>query len=219
MGGDPAVSIVIPAKDESAYLPRTLASLDRLVGGPPFEVIVVDGRSEDETPEIATNWGARLVRGGDGIAGDRNRGAAVARGDWLAFLDADTTVHPDWLAAMYRFARERSLGAATSRCRMPGARAALMAATINHVFPRLRRPILPGFNFWIVRSVFDAHGGFPDVPNEDTALSRRLSPGLGVEYHPRRLVTHSPRRIESSGLTGTLWHYVRLDYRRLRADS
>ncbi len=220
MGGDaPAVSIIIPAKDEEDYLPATLASVSKLRSGPAFEVIVVDGRSEDATPVIAREWGARLVDGcGDGIGADRNRGAQIARGEWLAFLDADTIVDHAWLDELYRFVKDRDLGAASSRCRMPGIRARLMAATINHVFSRLTCPILPGFNFWIERSLFDTLGGFPEVPNEDTALSRRIDPGVGVAYHSRELVVHSPRRITASGLSGTVYHYARLDVQRLRTD-
>ncbi len=90
-------------------------------------------------------------------------------------------------------------------------RAKVMERTINHVFPRLERPILPGFNFFVHREAFLEAGGFPEVPNEDTAFSRALGRQLPTGYHDSVLVESSGRRIADSGLTGTLVHYVSLD--------
>ncbi|WP_135828429.1 glycosyltransferase [Halorussus halobius] len=232
---DPAVSFVVPAKDEADYLPDALDSLRRQRTDRAFEVLVVDGDSDDATPEIAREYGATLVdqpdpdfadagladggRRHSAIADARHRGAARASGDWLAFVDADTTVRADYLDAMLGFARAEGLAAASSRCRLVGpARATVMEATINRVFPRLRRPILPGFNLFVHREAYHAVGGFPDVPNEDTAFSRKLGREYATGYHPDALVETSARRIAASGLTGTLVHYLRLDYHRLRAD-
>ena len=156
---------------------------------------------------------------GDGIGAERHRGARAAEGDWLAFVDADTALDPEWLDQMLTFVQNRDLVAASSRCRMPGLRSSLMAATINEVFPRLQRPILPGFNFFVDAEVYRSAGGFPNVPNEDTAFSRRLSAHGNVAYHPDVLVETSPRRIAESGLSGTLYHYVKLDVKRIRGQS
>jgi hypothetical protein len=101
---------------------------------------------------------------------------------------------------------------------MDGLRPTLMQATINRVFPRLRRPILPGFNFFVDADVYSAAGGFPDVPNEDTAFSRHLARQYATAYHPDVLVESSGRRIHRDGLTRTLLHYVYLDVGRMRAD-
>lgn len=128
-------------------------------------------------------------------------------------------VRADYLTRMLGFAEAEDLAAASSRCRIAGPRRAkLMAATINHVFPRLERPILPGFNFFVRRDRFAAAGGFPDVPNEDTALSRALGRTARTGYCPSVLVETSGRRIAESGLTGTAWHYLRLDWERLFAS-
>ncbi len=91
-------SIVIPAYNEEALLPRTLrcveAAMARLAGRE-GEVIVVDNASSDRTPEIAAARGARLVREPHRqIARARNAGARAARGRHLVFLDADTLIPP-----------------------------------------------------------------------------------------------------------------------------
>ena len=235
---DPVVSFVVPAKDEEAYLPAALESIRDQRTDRDYETIVVDGDSDDATAEIAREYGATLAeQSGSRIAeqsgshshveeqprssiGDaRHRGAERADGDWLAFVDADTVVRPEYLDAMLAFARRRNLAGASSRCRMVGpARAKVMEATINHVFPRLDRPVLPGFNCFVRRDAYFEVGGFPDVPNEDTAFSRELGREWATEYHPEVLVETSARRIANSGLTGTLVHYLRLDWHRIRAE-
>lgn len=214
---DPTVSVVVPARNEAGYLPATLESLASQCFDA-FEVIVVDGDSEDATPEIAADWGARVVDGsGAGIGAGRDLGAEHARGEWLAFVDADTTVDPAYLEAMLGTVRTRDLAAASSRCLVPGVRSLPMELTINHVFPRLERPILPGFNFFVDAAVYEETGGFPNVANEDTAYSRQLGREYATGYCRRVLVETSPRRIRDQGLLGMTAHYLWLDYKRFRA--
>ncbi|WP_101297901.1 glycosyltransferase [Halegenticoccus soli] len=216
---EPTVSVIVPARDEAAYLPSTLASVRAMDTDVEYELVVVDGASEDETPEIAAAYGADVYDNrGRGIGDARHLGARHAAGDWYAFVDADTVVEPNYLDAMLSFVRERDLVAASSRCRMPGLRPAVMEATINRVFPRLSAPILPGFNFFVESGAYREVGGFPNVPNEDTAFSRRLAAYGETAYHPDVLVETSPRRIGELGLTGTLYHYLKLDWGRYRAD-
>ncbi|WP_247729171.1 glycosyltransferase [Halovivax limisalsi] len=218
---EPQVSIVVPARNEAAYLPATLSSVAGLETDRSYEVIVVDGDSADETAAIAREYGATVLEGpGTSIAAGRNRGAERARGEWLAFVDADTVVRQHYLDTLVGYAERNDLAAASSRCRITGPRRAkLMEATINHVFSRLSRPILPGFNFLIRRETFDAHGGFPAVSNEDTAFSRRLARTERTGYCPAVLVESSGRRIAERGLTGTLVHYARLDWGRIRSTN
>jgi len=97
-----SVSVVIPARDEAARLPRLLASLARQEG-PPFEVIVVDDGSRDATADLARRAGARLLTAGDRPEGWLGKpwachvGARGATGDLLVFLDADVCLAPDAL--------------------------------------------------------------------------------------------------------------------------
>ncbi|SER27816.1 glycosyltransferase [Natrinema salaciae] len=221
-GGDrgPDVSFVVPARNEADYLRGAVASLAALDTDYEYEVIVVDGGSSDDTPAVAREYGATVVdEGGSSIGAARNLGANRAAGEWLAFVDADTRVRANYLTELLGFAEANGLAAASSRCRITGPRrAALMAVTINQVFSRLERPIMPGFNCLVHREAFDAVGGFPDVPNEDTAFSRRLARRYPTAYCPTVLVESSGRRIADDGLTGTLWHYLRLDLERLRAE-
>jgi glycosyltransferase involved in cell wall biosynthesis len=84
------VSVIIPAFDAARFLPDALESV-RAQTWQPFETIVVDDGSRDETAAIAeAAMGVRCVtQEHQGVAAARNTGMATARGDVLAFLDAD----------------------------------------------------------------------------------------------------------------------------------
>ncbi|MCI0650591.1 MAG: glycosyltransferase [Planctomycetes bacterium] len=97
----PKISLVIPAWNEAAYLPRLLATVAaaraRFRGGAEsIEVIVADNGSTDDTAAIARAAGCRVTHvARRAIAAARNGGAAVARGEIIAFVDADYRIHPE----------------------------------------------------------------------------------------------------------------------------
>ncbi|MCI0487732.1 MAG: glycosyltransferase [Blastocatellia bacterium] len=97
----PRFSMVIPAYNEQAYIPRLLDSVERardcyIRGASAIEVIVADNASTDSTPDIARERGCRVVRVDKRvIAASRNGGAAAARGEILCFIDADSQIHPE----------------------------------------------------------------------------------------------------------------------------
>jgi 4,4'-diaponeurosporenoate glycosyltransferase len=99
----PPMSIVIPARNEARNLPRLLASLrgQRLL---PEEVLVVDDQSEDDTPAVAAEGGARVLRSEAPPPGWLGKpwacwqGARQAGGEVLVFLDADTELEANGLA-------------------------------------------------------------------------------------------------------------------------
>ncbi|MFU8869208.1 glycosyltransferase [Natronococcus sp.] len=220
MAATPDVSFVVPARNEADYLPDCLESIAALETNYANEVIVVDGASTDGTADVARAHGATVLEGtGSSITAGRNLGGREADGEWLACIDADTRVRPNYLTEMLGLVEREDLAAASSAYRMTGPlRAKLMEGRINHVFPRLGRPVLPGFNFFVRREAFLEAGGFPEVPNEDTAFSRRLAGQFPTGYHDAILVESSGRRIADSGLTGTLFHYLTLDAGRLQAS-
>jgi glycosyltransferase involved in cell wall biosynthesis len=81
-------------KDEAVNLPRCLDS----ILGLPDELIVVDTGSKDSTPQVAVQYGARVLRFDftrTDFAAARNHGLAHARGRWILVLDADETLHPE----------------------------------------------------------------------------------------------------------------------------
>lgn len=94
------ISIVIPTLNEARHLPALLASIAGETTA--HEVIVVDGGSRDGTTDVAVAHGVRLTRSAPGRGQQLASGAALARGDVLLFLHADTVFPPGGLAAIDR---------------------------------------------------------------------------------------------------------------------
>lgn len=97
----PRFSLIVPAYNEAAFLPRLLRSAHRARrryrgGLNEIEIVVADNRSEDGTAEIARRMGCRVTRAEKrNIAAVRNAGARAARGAVFVFTDADGWLHPE----------------------------------------------------------------------------------------------------------------------------
>ncbi|MBX3231500.1 MAG: glycosyltransferase family 2 protein [Labilithrix sp.] len=95
------VSVVVPLYNKAPYVQRTLASIAAQTYGD-YEVIVVDDGSTDGGAEIVAALEMPRVRlvvqGNEGPGAARNRGLAEARGEYIAFLDADDEWLPEFLA-------------------------------------------------------------------------------------------------------------------------
>ena len=112
----PQASVVIPARDAEDTLATQLQALAAQDFLQSFEVIVVDNGSRDATPEVAASFHAtipslRVIDAGDvaGVSHARNVGILAARGDLLAFCDADDRVWPNWLRALATAAQDADL--------------------------------------------------------------------------------------------------------------
>lgn len=99
----PDISVVIPTRDHSGLLERTLASLSRQrFPRGRYEVVAVDDGSTDETPGVLRRWARRLPlrslrQPGRGPAAARNRGVLAARAGLILFLDDDCLAAPELL--------------------------------------------------------------------------------------------------------------------------
>ena len=79
------LSFIVPVRDDAARLRRCLRSIAGDPSPVPFELIVADNGSTDDSPEVATTAGARVLSlPGQPVAELRNRAAAAATGDLLA---------------------------------------------------------------------------------------------------------------------------------------
>ncbi len=161
-----AISVIVPARNAAATLPRTLAALAEQDLNEPYEVIVVDNGSADATASIAAAAPGPItvVAGSGGRAGEaRNRGAHLAAAPALAFTDADCVPTPTWLS--------RGLAALSSAELVQGAvqpdAAAPLGPFDRTVSVGAEIGLYETANLFVRKEVFDRVGGFEDVVATD----------------------------------------------------
>ena len=208
------LSIIIPALNEAEGLPELLGHLAPLCGRD-SEVIVVDGGSGDDSRQVASRAGAQVVCSERGRARQMNAGAAVAQGDILLFLHADTALPSSAIQAIEAAIR-RGGGAqeyAWGRFDVCIAGRPFMlrvVASLMNWRSRLSGIATGDQAMFVTRRAFESVGGFPDQPlMEDIELSRRLLALSRPICLTERAVT-SGRRWEAYGVWRTIWLMWRL---------
>jgi GT2 family glycosyltransferase len=193
-------------RDGGEDLALCLAALARSAS-PPSEIIVVDDGCADDSAARAVKAGARVLRaGGRGPAAARNVGAQAASGEWLLFLDADCTVHPETLPRLAAAIAESPwasavFGAYDDCPAAPG----LVSQYRNLLHCHTHREgRTEASTFWsgcgaVRREAFLAIGGFdevrfPRLGMEDIDFGYRLrDAGYRIRLDPRVEVTHLKR--------------------------
>jgi rSAM/selenodomain-associated transferase 2 len=209
----PSLSIIIPTLNEGCAIGATLEAIARVPGR--FELIVVDGGSEDETVEIAGRFGARVIKSKRGRGQQMHSGARAALGEALWFLHADTIIPPDGAARITEaLAHDSEIVGGNFTIRFDGERWA--ARFLTWLYPQLRRlGLCYGDSAIFVRaSVYRDIGGFKPLPLfEDLDLVRRLRTKGRLIHLPAAVVTSS-RRFEgrSFALTFARWAILQALY-------
>src|SRR5690349_4880587 len=113
------VTIVIPCFNYSQYLGKAIRSVQAQQYSP-FEIVVVDDGSTDESATVAKRAGVRLIQQRNaGLGAARNAGLAAASGEFVIFLDADDELLPDALASGVAALRAQpSISCVVRRCQM-----------------------------------------------------------------------------------------------------
>jgi glycosyltransferase involved in cell wall biosynthesis len=191
------LTVVMPCKNGAGVIGAQLAALARQQWNRPWEVIVADNGSTDDTAAIVLKHKQQLpqLRWVDasrrpGAAHARNAGVAAARGATIAFCDADDEVGPGWLAAMGSALKQHDFVAA--RLDIEKLNPAEIVTRVNHPqSDSLQRvaypPHLPhasGTSLGVKRELHYAIGGFDEnLPYlEDTDYCFRLQL-TGIKLH------------------------------------
>lgn len=217
----PAVSLIIPAYNEEKYISDCLTYALKNSAGKFLEVIVIDNASTDMTNSIASRYEhVRVVREErKGLTSARQRGFLEAKGDVLAFIDADTLMPDGWAdRVIAEFHRDNTLSC-------------LSGPYIYYDSPKLEQFLAKWFywrllampmyfvlgymavggNFAIRRSVIEKMGGFDtsiEFYGEDTDIARRAHKFGKVKFMLSLAMPTSARRLNDEGFVRTAITYV-----------
>ncbi len=217
----PRLSVVVPARNEEAYIGAALESI-LAQDPPPDEVIVVDNGSVDATAAIAAQAGARVIRVEEaGVHRARQAGLEAASGAIVAQTDADGRVLPGWTAAILEAFEDPRVVASYGPLELFEA-PALDRWLARYGFPlflrlthALGQPNLSGANHAVRREAALAVGGYDRPFAEDVHLGLKLKALGEVRYQPRQRVMTSGRRLRGGRLKLYGVH-ARNVWRRLR---
>lgn len=206
------ISVIIPARNEAETLRRTLGRLAGCaLGAPPgrAEYLVIVGESDDGTEAAAAGLARVVQRRECSRAALLNAGAAVAKGEVLFFLHADSLPPPDYVAAIEAALSDPTVvGGAFDHRFAEDVLGLRLVSWMNRLRYRLTRNYYGDQGIFVRRRLFRALGGFPDRGVlEDLAFSRLLKRSGRTVVIPSPIRT-SGRRFLEGGIARTFLFIV-----------
>lgn len=221
-------SVIIPTLNEEKFLPRLLESLV-VQGYREFEVIICDGNSKDKTVKLAKTFASKLphltikIVDNPSLPKQRNVGAAVAKGEWLLFIDADSILHPYALERM-KFFIDQEKPTHFSPWFSPDSTVvsdALLTIIFNGALETavtMKRPVAFGSFSAMTKDIFEKIHGYNEELGwgEDNDISRRIyEAGHIIKIQKETLVVYSLRRFRKQGSLKTMQFYARIAFQVL----
>jgi rSAM/selenodomain-associated transferase 2 len=167
------VSIIVPTLNEAQGLTETLTQIQQLL---PYELVISDGGSHDDTLEIAEEFTEHLVKGSAGRALQMNAGARVATGDIFLFLHADSRIEPASYEKMLHFLGDsEKIGGAFSLCIDSDKWSLRLIARLANLRSKYFGMAYGDQAFFVKNSTFQQMNGFAEFPIcEDIDFFKRL---------------------------------------------
>lgn len=223
----PKISVIIPTLNEAENIQATLATI---LPATNFEIIIVDGGSEDDTVAIAKRcWeqntqsqGIKFISGYRGRALQMNAGAAAADGEILLFLHADTHLPAEFDVMVRKIfstpkitpgitpkiTREIVAGAFTLKIDAKGIGLRLVEWGVKLRSHLWKMPYGDQAIF-LKKQTFQEIGGFPELPiMEDFELIRRLQSSGKITIIPVSVVTSARRWLQKGVFQTTLINQI-----------
>lgn len=230
---NPTVSVVIPTYNHARFI---CEAIDSVLGQtlPPHQVVIVDDGSTDGTSEVLKRYGNKICvvrQQNSGVAAARNKGADIATGDLLAFLDADDVWLPRKLELQTaRFVEEPQLGLVHCgvqdineegfplREHLDG-----LEGSVGADLLQFRRPVILGGGSGIVvpRIVFESAGGFDTrlSTSADWDLYYRISSRYKVGFVREVLLRYRLHGSNMHGNVRAMEHDMLLGYEKAFGDA
>ena len=216
----PTISLVIPAHNEEKYIGECLRYIIGNSDGKLLEIVVVDNASTDHTRTLAENFsGVRVVVETEkGLTSARQKGFIEARGDIIAYIDADTQMPKDWVEKIiFEFTKDENL-ACLSGPYLYHDISLLQRFFVKCYWYMLAYPIYlsigymtVGGNFAIKKSALEKMNGFDTTIafyGEDTDIARRAKKFGKVKFSLNFQMPTSGRRLAGQGFLSTAMIYV-----------
>ena len=219
----PQLSVIIPTLNEEEYLPKLLDSLKKQ-SFKDFEIIVSDAGSKDKTAELAKKAGAKVVDGGMPGVG-RNRGAAVAQGEYLFFFDADVTLPPDFLENAMKEFNEKFIHLATCEFKPDSdLRLDILLFNFANLTVKLNQntnPRAAGFCIFVSKRLFNRIKGFDKSLKlaEDHDFVARAHEFAPLHFLDSTHLYVSVRRLAKEGRFSLIEKYFQVEWHLLTKGS
>jgi rSAM/selenodomain-associated transferase 2 len=197
------ISVIIPTLNEAAHIEDRISEL-RAVRG--VEVIVVDGRSDDGTLDLARAAGARTYTSPPGRARQMNLGATMAQSPILLFLHADTRLPQDFAESVRWTLALEGVVAGAFKLRIESASLGLrLIERMANARSRWLQMPYGDQALFLTAEVFRQTGGFPEIPlMEDFNFVRRLKRRGRIAIVPSPVLISARRWMKRGVLRQTL---------------
>ncbi|MDR3222672.1 MAG: glycosyltransferase [Methanobrevibacter sp.] len=220
------ISIIIPTYNEENYLPKLLESI-KSQDFSDYEIIIADANSIDSTIAIANSYNCKIVEGGLPGVG-RNRGAEIAKGEKLLFLDADLELSKNYLKDVINEFETTNvdIGITLMTPLSEKIRDKLLHDIANWfmiAFEKIKPHGAGCYGIITKKKIHDSHGGFDETIEygEDTDYIERIAKNNLFKVLKSAKVNVSTRRLEEEGLYKLLKQYTKStinDFRKKRTN-
>ena len=198
----PELSIIIPVYDEESAINSVIPHLLSIMSGSFYEIIVVDGDPKKSTINKIHYDGVRTAVGPKGRGPQMNTGAALADGDILLFLHADTILPLNAARRIRSSCADRACAGGASRLGINSPKPVYrLIEKMVSIRSQITRIPYGDQGIFIKKQVFRAMGGFKNIPiMEDIDLMRRVRKRRENIILVPEQVSTSPRRWEREGV-------------------
>lgn len=198
----PRFSLIVPVYHEGRTINALLAHVRRLQGKERCEIIVVEGSARGDTLTAIQGHEVISLIAAPGRAAQMNAGAAIARGEILIFLHADTELPLDALPRIETLMGKPHYVGGAFDLRIQSSRVVfLLIAAVASWRSRLTRIPYGDQALFIRRTLFERLGGFKEIPlMEDIELMQRIKKAGGKIGFISEPVRTSARRWEEEGI-------------------
>ena len=211
------ISLIIPTINEGKYLEKTLKAVRVQDTNLRYELLICDSGSKDRTLEIARKYTDKIFNiEKHGIWHGRNEGAKRAKGKVFVFIDADTLIPINYLDTVYSVMKDpKVVGISCSFNFDKKDRVLGFIQDVQNRYLILKavdgKGSLLGCNISIKREPFFKVGGFPNAPQEDSAMTKVLQKHGKIMFLPTPQVITSSRRVKKTGVLNSLLYYANLE--------